>query len=223
MRRLWQLLRLACACVAGLGLAMLPFPFLQWHFGFGYSAIIIHVVAALALSAYALLLWHAPNRRVLRLATATATVLLFLDGLLQWEGHAGGYWLASSAESTLDRVVSEQQYFRDSTGRFSPTIPATVAINPRVRNLRMTPTPVGFTVTAEHTQLDAFCSVSVDTTAAAVSRRREWARCRVTGIREEDLLLPVVLLGGGLLLGSWADRRARQGQSFDRSDAAAST
>jgi len=194
---------------------MLPFPFLEWWWGFGIPASIIHESGIIALLAYLVLRWRYAERVVARVASVTAAVLLFATGLLQWEGHAGGYWKELEVRRVLKAVVREQHAFRDSTGSFAAGIPGSVEVWPGVVDLHLRLTSDGFTASARHEELDGVCAVYVGSTPLPPATRPEWARCEPTGLREQDLVVPLLLAVGGLLLGTWFERRTSSAPSPD--------
>jgi hypothetical protein len=202
-------LRRFCGWVAGFGFAMLPFPFLQWWVGFGVPGWMIHGCGIIALLVYIGVRSRYSEWVVARTASLTAAVLLFATGLVQWEGHAGGYWKARTVRWVLTDVVRMQREFHDSAGRFAAGIPGSVDVRPGVVDLQIRLTPDGFTASARHEKLDGLCAVYVGSTRLPPATRPEWARCKATGLREQDLVVPLLLAAGGVLLGGLFARTAR--------------
>ena len=201
-------LRRLCGWVAGFGLAMIPLPFLQWWVGFGVPGLMILGCGLIALLVHFGVRRRQPERVVARTASLTAALLLLASGLMQWEGHAGGYWKAQRVRWVLADLVREQREFHDSTGNFAAVIPESVDVRRGVIDLQIRLTSDGFTATARHEELEGICAVYLGSTGLPPATVPERARCKPTGLRKQSLVIPLLLAIGGLLLGGWLERKA---------------
>lgn len=153
-------------------------------------------------------------------ATFGASAAFFLaTSIVNWEGHAGGYWETRRMRWALIDLVQAQDAQQAVSGSYSASWPKELRLPTNLVGPTISLTPDGWTASLRHRRLGRVCAIFIGSTSVPPAHVERRPACARGSISTRRVSLALAMLLSGLALGTtawWSMVRRRTGAVSSR-------